>query len=125
VLLHRARLRAPRSKGTSMAESHDPVRCTEVVELVTDYLERSLPPDEAALVEQHLNCCEGCVGYVDQIRTTIETLGRIERRGSAAPGANAAAHRVPRLDTIMIADKVCVPTVAAPFTVFRWPLRTA
>ena len=61
-----------------MAESHDHVRCTEVVELVTDYLERSLPPDEAGLVEQHLNCCEGCVGYVDQIRTTIETLGRIE-----------------------------------------------
>ena len=71
-------LRAPRSKGTSMAESHDHVSCTEVVELVTDYLERSLPPDEAALVEQHLNCCEGCVWYVDQIRTTIETLGRIE-----------------------------------------------
>jgi anti-sigma factor RsiW len=61
-----------------MAESHDHVSCTEVVELVTDYLERSLPPDEAALVEQHLNCCEGCVWYVDQIRTMIETVGRIE-----------------------------------------------
>ena len=61
-----------------MAESHDHVSCTEVVELVTVYLERSLPPDEAALVEQHLNCCEGCVWYVDQIRTTIETVGRIE-----------------------------------------------
>jgi hypothetical protein len=61
-----------------MAESHDHVSCTEVVELVTDYLERSLPPDAAALVEQHLNCCEGCVWYVDQIRTTIEALGRIE-----------------------------------------------
>jgi putative zinc finger protein len=78
VLLHRARSRAPRSKGTSMAESHDHVGCTEVVELVTDYLEGSLPPDAAALVEHHLNCCEGCVWYVDQIRTTIEALGRIE-----------------------------------------------
>ena len=61
-----------------MAESHDRVSCTEQVELVTDYLERSLPPDEAALVEQHLDCYEGCVWYVDQIRTTIEALGRIE-----------------------------------------------
>ena len=60
-----------------MAESHHYVSCTEVVELVTDYLERSLPPDEAALVERHLDCCEGCVWYVDQIRTTIEALGRI------------------------------------------------
>jgi hypothetical protein len=78
VLLRRARSGARRSKGTSMAESHDRVSCTEVVELVTDYLERSLPPDAAALVEQHLDCCEGCVWYVDQIRTTIEALGRIE-----------------------------------------------
>jgi hypothetical protein len=60
------------------AESQDHVSCTEVAERVTDYLERSLPPDEAALVEQHLNCCEGCLWYVDQIRTTIETVGRIE-----------------------------------------------
>lgn len=69
---------ARRAEGTSMAESHDHVSCTEVVELVTEYLERSLPPDAAALVEQHLNCCEGCVWYVGQIRTAIETLGRIE-----------------------------------------------
>ena len=61
-----------------MAESHDYVSCSEVVELVTDYLERSLPPDQAALVEQHLNFCEGCLRYVDQIRTTVDTLGRIE-----------------------------------------------
>src|SRR3954454_3819923 len=96
-----------------MAESHDHVSCTEVVELVTDYLERSLPPDEAALVEQHLNCCEGCVGYVDQIRTTIETLGRIEPE-KVPPRVRAqllTAFRDP--GTIMIADKVCVATVAA------------
>ena len=60
-----------------MAESHDHVSCSDVVELVTDYLERALPPDEAALFEQHLNFCEGCVWYVDQIRATIETVGRI------------------------------------------------
>jgi anti-sigma factor RsiW len=61
-----------------MAESHDHVSCSEVVELVTDYLERSLPPEEAALFEQHLNFCDGCVWYVDQIQTTVETVGRIE-----------------------------------------------
>jgi len=61
-----------------MAKSHDHLTCSEIVELVTDYLERSLSPAEAALVEQHLNFCEGCVWYVDQIRMTIETVGRIE-----------------------------------------------
>ncbi len=61
-----------------MAEhSHEHISCQEVVELVTDYLETALPPDEAALFEQHLNFCEGCVWYVDQMRATIATVGRI------------------------------------------------
>ena len=59
-----------------MSDLH--VTCDEVVELVTDYLEGSLSPEDATLVEQHLNFCDGCVWYVDQIRTTIETVGRIE-----------------------------------------------
>ena len=62
-----------------MAESQDHVSCSEVVELVTDYLERSLPPEQAALVEQHLNFCEGCLWYVDQIRTTVDTSGASSR----------------------------------------------
>ena len=56
---------------------HEHVTCRQVVELVSDYLERALPPDEAALVEQHLNFCDGCVVYVDQMRATVRTVGRI------------------------------------------------
>jgi hypothetical protein len=55
----------------------DHVTCQEVVELVTDYLERALPADEASLFEQHLNFCEGCIVYVEQIRATAETAGRV------------------------------------------------
>jgi len=58
--------------------SDQDVTCQEVVELVTDYLERALSPDEAALFEQHLNFCDGCDWYVDQIRMTIAAAGRIE-----------------------------------------------
>ena len=56
---------------------HDHVSCQEVVELVTDYVERSLPPEEAALFEQHIIFCDGCDWYLRQMRTTIETVGRI------------------------------------------------
>jgi predicted anti-sigma-YlaC factor YlaD len=64
-----------------MADLHSDrhVSCQEVVELVSDYLEGALTPDEAALFEQHLNFCDGCDGYVDQVRTTIATVGRIEQ----------------------------------------------
>jgi anti-sigma factor RsiW len=61
-----------------MAESNEHVSCREVVELVTDYLEGALPADEIALFEQHLNFCEGCVWYVDQLRTTVAAVGRLE-----------------------------------------------
>ena len=53
------------------------ISCQDVVEQVTDYLETALAPEEAALLEQHLNFCEGCVWYVDQTRATIETVGRV------------------------------------------------
>ena len=60
-----------------MAE-HEHVTCQQVVELVTDYFEQSLAPEEASLFEQHLNFCDGCVWYVDQMRTTIATVGRVD-----------------------------------------------
>jgi anti-sigma factor (TIGR02949 family) len=61
-----------------MSDSQQHMSCSDVVELVTEYLERSLPGEETALFEQHLNFCEGCVCYVDQIRATVETVGRLE-----------------------------------------------
>jgi anti-sigma factor RsiW len=61
-----------------MGETHQHVTCSEIVELVTEYLEGALSPEDATLVEQHLNFCDGCVWYVDQMRTTVATVGRIE-----------------------------------------------
>jgi predicted anti-sigma-YlaC factor YlaD len=59
--------------------AHSPlhISCQEVVELVSDYLEQALPADDAALLEQHLNFCDGCVWYVDQVRTTIDVVGEL------------------------------------------------
>ena len=59
-----------------MAE-HEHLSCQEVVELVTDYLDQSLPPDETSLFEQHVNFCDGCEWYLDQMRSTVTTVGRI------------------------------------------------
>jgi anti-sigma factor (TIGR02949 family) len=54
------------------------ISCQEVVEVITDYLEGKMSPDEVAIFEAHLALCEGCQWYLDQMRITIDTVGRIE-----------------------------------------------
>ena len=68
-----------------MTESDEHISCQEFVELVTEYLDGGLSPDAAALFEQHLNFCDGCEWYLDQLRTTIATVGRIGRQDVPEP----------------------------------------
>ncbi len=52
--------------------------CRELVELVTDYLEGALAPAVRSRLETHLAGCAGCQLYVDQMRQTIEAVGRLD-----------------------------------------------
>jgi predicted anti-sigma-YlaC factor YlaD len=54
------------------------VTCREFVELVTDYLEGTLPDDKVSLIEEHLDLCEPCRVYLEQIRVIVETLPDVE-----------------------------------------------
>jgi predicted anti-sigma-YlaC factor YlaD len=49
--------------------------CKELVELVTDYLENALTSVDHARFEAHVAICPGCRTYLDQMQTTIHTLG--------------------------------------------------
>jgi anti-sigma factor RsiW len=51
--------------------------CQELVELVTDYFEDALAPEERERFEAHAAACGGCAAYLDQMRTTIELTGRL------------------------------------------------
>ncbi len=62
--------------------------CQELVELVTDYLEHTLPPPEVARFEAHLTGCTGCTNYVEQARRTIHMTGRLTE-DSLSPTARA------------------------------------
>ena len=52
--------------------------CIEVVEVVTDYLEGTMPARKRRLLEQHLTGCDGCTAYLEQMRETISVTGRLE-----------------------------------------------
>jgi anti-sigma factor RsiW len=53
------------------------IACNELVELLTEYLEGTLPASEVAGIEAHLDGCEACGHYLDQMRTTIGALGSV------------------------------------------------
>jgi hypothetical protein len=62
------------------------VNCQEFVELVTEYFEGTLSEDETQRFEGHIEECFWCARYLDQMRVTIDTVGRIDE-DSISPDA--------------------------------------
>ncbi len=56
-----------------MSRSED-IACIEIVEVVTDYLEGAMTPDERRRFEAHLEHCPFCTEYVEQMRTVGGSL---------------------------------------------------
>ncbi len=55
----------------------DEMTCKELVELVTEYLEGTLPEDARRRMENHLLGCDGCTNYLEQMRQTIRLMGQL------------------------------------------------
>jgi anti-sigma factor RsiW len=64
----------------------DDLACQELVEIITDYLEGALSDAERERFEAHLEICEGCRRYVDQMQTTIRVVGTLTEE-DLDPGA--------------------------------------
>jgi anti-sigma factor RsiW len=50
----------------------DAVPCAAFVELITDYLDATIPSDLRARVDAHLALCPGCASVLEQIRQVIQ-----------------------------------------------------
>jgi len=59
----------------------EPLDCTEFVELVTAYLEDALEPADRQRVLEHLDLCDGCSTYLEQIRATVRAVGDLPAPG--------------------------------------------
>jgi anti-sigma factor RsiW len=58
-------------------QTDDELRCIEVVELATPYLDGALDADERARIDTHLSGCAGCRAAMDQFRTVKRLTGRL------------------------------------------------
>ena len=63
----------------------DEMTCQEIVELVTEYLEATLPASERLRFEAHLRGCRSCQAYLSQLRLTIESAGRLTEEDVPEP----------------------------------------
>jgi anti-sigma factor RsiW len=59
--------------------------CEEFVELVTAYLDGSLPAEQVIAFDEHLALCPGCDRYLAQFRTTIDLLGELPEESISTP----------------------------------------
>ena len=71
-----------------LAQTEHGYTCREVVELATEYVEGEMTPEQATAFELHLNFCDGCSTFIDQIRETAEDGARLSEeqvpRGAGA-----------------------------------------
>ena len=64
----------------------DDLECRVLVEIVSDYLDGALPEEDREQFDAHLQVCEGCRRYLDQMRTTIRVVGTLSE-DDLDPGA--------------------------------------
>ena len=55
-----------------------PLACQEVVELVSDLIDGTLPAPLRRRMEHHLTGCDPCIEYVGQIRATVALAAEVE-----------------------------------------------
>jgi anti-sigma factor RsiW len=65
------------------------ISCREVVEIVTEYLDGALAPEDVARLETHLGACDPCRVYIEQIRITARVAAAAEAELDQHPDRDA------------------------------------
>jgi anti-sigma factor (TIGR02949 family) len=60
-----------------VADKREAVQCREIVDLLADYLDGTLPLDTAKALETHLEGCQPCIAFVNTYRGTINAARKI------------------------------------------------
>lgn len=64
-------------KGRLMHLMAGNITCQDLTDLITEYLEGSMSFSERVRFQIHLGFCQGCRNYLNQMKTTIRTVGKL------------------------------------------------
>ena len=62
-----------------MEHEPDQLGCAECVDLLADYVDGALPPDQARRLEWHLQGCPPCVAFVSTYKGTVDAARRLRQ----------------------------------------------
>lgn len=54
------------------------IECRQIVRLLGDYLDGSLPRHQAELLEWHIEGCRPCIAFVNTYRGTIDAARKLQ-----------------------------------------------
>jgi hypothetical protein len=76
---------AATSQASTVLDERGRISCVNLIVLLTEYLEHSLPDDEWAAIDRHLKGCVDCGLYWQQLRETIALTGALREDEVPAP----------------------------------------
>lgn len=59
--------------------------CAEVVSLLSDYLNRELPPDTCSVLDAHLQSCSACRDKASELRQTVSLCRQFRAQDLPTP----------------------------------------
>lgn len=71
---------------TDLESFYVDIHCVDLVELITEYLDATLSPADIERFDDHIEDCEACRVYIDQIKMTITLTADTERPAIELPG---------------------------------------
>lgn len=62
---------------TDRPRAEEDLRCIEVAEAITAYLDGAVDKEHRRSIDQHLAGCPGCTAAIDQFKSVIDLSGRL------------------------------------------------
>ena len=59
--------------------------CNEVVAMLSDYLDRDLPPETCATITRHLESCSACGVATEELRSTVNLCRQYRMESKPGP----------------------------------------
>jgi len=62
------------------------MKCADILEKISDYLDKELDPSICKEIENHIQDCEPCIAFVNTMRKTVELFNDTGRKDIHIPG---------------------------------------